>query len=248
MASFWEKTKATLDWLQHVYWIGILIISLGIGRALMAWLARHANLARDWETAIWLVFSGLLLWLLTFVGNQIGKKTGHKQEQEGPTQITLSSLLGVSNAPTFDAKNWFKHAYHSPMTAEAEKNIRIIAEQNQPHDRESFLARFIGVGLIACSYDSIWWVIFKSQLLMLLELNRRNGLLAIAEAKSYYDKAVIAYPKVYSNYTFDQWLGYMKGQQLLLQHPSQMLEISHMGKDFLRYLTHWGRYPDARYG
>lgn len=27
---------------------------------------------------------------------------------------------------------------------------------------------------------------------------------------------------------------------LLVEHPSQMLEITHRGKDFLKYLTHWG--------
>jgi hypothetical protein len=248
MGSLAEKVKGAVDWLQRFYFVGGVLISLGLGRAAMAWLARHANLARDWETAIWLLLSGLLFFCLMPVINFIGKKKRHKQGQETQKQITISALLGVPSAPTFNAKEWFKQAYHSPVTAEVEKNIHIIAEQNQPHDREGFFARFIGVGLVAYTYDSIWWIIFKSQLLMLLELNRRNGWLTIAEAKSYYDKAAIDSPKIYTDYTFDQWLDYMKGQQLLLQHPSQMLEISVTGKDFLRYLTHWGRYPDARFG
>lgn len=83
---------------------------------------------------------------------------------------------------------------------------------------------------------------------MLLDMNGKNGWIALSDAKNYYDKAAVEYPAIYSQYSFEQWTAFMKGQQLILQHPSNMLEITVRGKDFLKYLTHWGRYAEARRG
>ncbi len=115
-------------------------------------------------------------------------------------------------------------------------------------DHAGFLARFIGVGLISYLHDITWAYIFKSQLLMMLELNRRGGFLPLNDAKPYYDKAVADYPKLYANYSFNGWISFIKEHQLIIQHPTDMLEITVRGKDFLKYLTHWGRYPDVRQG
>jgi hypothetical protein len=57
----------------------------------------------------------------------------------------------------------------------------------------------------------------------------------------YYDKAAVDYPNLYPKYSFEQWLNYLMSEQLLIRHPSDMLEITHKGRDFLKYLAHWGR-------
>lgn len=162
-------------------------------------------------------------------------------QQRPPSFPSVSALQGQIPQITFDAHEWFRLAYHSPVTAEVENNFKVVAQRTQPNDREGFYARFIGVGLVAYLHDMTWSTIFKSQLLMLAELNRRNGHLPLLSAKRYYDEAVKTYPRIYANYSFEQWLNYMKNEQLLLQHPSDMLEITHRGKDLLRYLAHWGR-------
>jgi len=107
---------------------------------------------------------------------------------------TLSGLLGQNPNIDFDARKFFALAYYSPITAEAEKNIKIVAQQHSPNDKEAFYARFIGVGLIAYQHDVTWYTIYGSQLAALEELNSR-GLIPIADLKKHYDKAVIDYPK-----------------------------------------------------
>jgi hypothetical protein len=82
--------------------------------------------------------------------------------------------------------------------------------------------------------------------LAILELNRKNGLLPIAEMQAFYDQAVRDYPDAYATYTFADWLGFLEGQSLLLKHPSNMIEITVKGKDFLKYLLHFGREPNQR--
>jgi hypothetical protein len=102
--------------------------------------------------------------------------------------------------------------------------------------------------VVASLHEYTWLTSFKSQLVMLLDMNGKGGYMTLAAAKGYYDKAAVEYPEIYSNYSFDQWIAYVKGQQLVLRHPSDMLEITVKGKDFLKYCTHWGHYPDARQG
>jgi hypothetical protein len=80
--------------------------------------------------------------------------------------------------------------------------------------------------------------------LALMEINRR--IMPIAEVKAFYDKAAAEYPNRYTNYSFEQWMEFLKSNTLLIWHPTGMVEITVQGRDFLRYLAHWGRYPDDR--
>jgi len=239
------KVKNALDWLQHGYLLVQIAVGIGVGKIAKAMLMSFSHISPIWVTPIWWLVSGLTIWLLVFFGN---KRSSKKSIQEATGQDAPTTLVTTTSDPTFDAKEWFRLAYISPLTTEGEKNIRIIARRNQPDDREGFLARFIGVGLVAYLHDLTWAYIYKSQLLMLLEMNRKGGWMSLADAKIYYDQAVIAYPAIYSNYSYEQWLDFMKQRQLFIHHPSNMLEITIHGKDFLKYLTHWGNYPDARHG
>ncbi len=130
------------------------------------------------------------------------------------------------------------------MHQEIENNVRAAAQLNSPNDRESFYVKLIATGLPAFTYDIVWAYIFRSQILALMEINRR--LMPIAEVKVFYDKAAAEYPDRYANYSFEQWMEFLKSNTLLIWHPSGMVEITVQGRDFLRYLTHWGRYPDDR--
>src|SRR5437763_14414700 len=73
---------------------------------------------------------------------------------------TLSALLGQNPQIKFDAKRFFALAHYSPVTAEIEKNIRIIAQQNAPNDKEAYYPRFIGVAVVAYPHDVSWFTIY----------------------------------------------------------------------------------------
>lgn len=186
-----------------------------------------------------------IVWLLGRRHNQPNVQQSQLvQSSRGVVQpglLTLSALQGQAPIVSFDGRQFFRVAYHSPLTAEVENNIKLIAEQNQPGDHESFLARFIGVGVVSYLHDITWAYIFKGQLFMLADLNHRNGSMPLSVAKEHYDKAVLENPKFYNDYSFQQWMNYVYGEQLVIKHPSDMLEITHRGKDLLKYLAHWGR-------
>jgi hypothetical protein len=162
--------------------------------------------------------------------------------------LAQTQRVGALVVPTanFDAPLFFRNSYNSCLESDTITNVRAVATQSQPNDKEGFYTRLIAVGLIAYVYDMIWSAIYKSQLLALLELNRRSGFLPLVQFKSYYDRAAIAFPTVYAHYSFDQWLAFMKTNLLILLHPSDMVEITVRGKDFLKYLLHWGRDAEQR--
>lgn len=79
-----------------------------------------------------------------------------------------------------------------------------------------------------------------------MELNRLNAIVPVTVARKIYDDVVPAYPDVYPAYTFEQWLGWLRTKALVIVYPSDMLELTHRGKDFLKYNAHWSRSPDEK--
>jgi hypothetical protein len=194
-----------------------------------------------------LVLTGALL-------NLIPKRTESKlspvpqlNEPRGlePGIPTLSSLLGQPSTITFDPKVFFAKGHYSPLTAEVEQNIKVVAAQNYPADKEGFYARFIGIGLVACIHDETWYTIFGSQLRALHGLNA-NGNVPISVVRAHYDNVVPKFPYMYPTYTFDRWLQYIVDRRLIVRYQSDIVDITHNGKDFLKYLTHVGRSVDRK--
>jgi hypothetical protein len=242
--SGWKKFREVLDWVHHAYWISEFLISLGVGKGLQILMTKSLSIPLEWNLPLWLVMSGLLLWLATWIVRKIPKEipTSEKAVQAPNSMVgipALSALLGQDPKITFDARAFFARAYYSPVTAEFEKNIKIIAQQTSPNDREAFYTRFIGVGLAAYQHEVTWFTIYGSQLVAMAEMNSR-GLVPRADLKKHYDKAVSGYPKTYANYSFDQWVDYMTSRLLIANYPSQMVELSFNGKDFLKYIAHCG--------
>jgi hypothetical protein len=245
----WSRSKVEefFAWGEHVRLVFDVVTFIASWKTVKKLLSYIPQISHDWASIIsWIVASLILLGLVIWNQKRSQQKTALPQLSQ-PAQDTGTALIPATSSivpeigPNFDAKQFFRNAYYSTVTAEVEKNIRAAAGQNQPDDREGFLARFIGVGVVVYLHDSTWYTIYKSQFIMLSEMNSKNGWMPLADAKNFYDKASAEYHPTYSNYSFEQWLGYMKRQQLILQHPSDMLEITVRGKDFLKYLTHWGR-------
>jgi hypothetical protein len=63
---------------------------------------------------------------------------------------------------------------------------------------------------------------------------------------NFYDQVAQRFPERYANYSFESWVDFLKSNILIVVHPSQMIDITVRGRDFLKYLTHWGRYHDQR--
>jgi hypothetical protein len=196
-------------------------------------------------------YSSLSIASCVFLVGEIGQRFGWSVQPIISRGVSpawnshLSALQGQAPQVTFNAREFFRLAYYSPVTAELENNVKIVANNYDPNNREAFYARFIGVGIVMAAHNFTWNNIYKSQLLLLAEMNRK-GIIPPSAAKVYYDNAVSESRGAYSSYSFEQWLEYLKREQLIVQYPSQMLDLTHRGKDLLKYLAHWGLDIDAK--
>jgi hypothetical protein len=160
-----------------------------------------------------------------------------------------SSLIPSTNPVNFDATQFFRVSYQSMQTQEVERRIRIAAEQNEPNNREAFYMKLIGIGLIANQHDMTWAYIYRNQILMLADLNRRGGIMPLNDARAYYEQDKENDTQLYANnYSLDQWVGYMVTRTLIVRHPTDMLEIALGGRDFITFIAHHGRTADGRKG
>jgi hypothetical protein len=115
---------------------------------------------------------------------------------------TISALYNrIPDVSRAGIDEYFRRAHHSPVTAEVENNIKIAVRDLSANDREELYSRLIGVGMVSYGYDEKWWAIFKSQLLLLTEMNRKNGWISLRKARQFYDDAATLCQSVYLNYT-----------------------------------------------
>lgn len=238
-ANFWEKISAWLDWLGKGYLIVEILGGLGGGTMVKALLKTYTDLPSVWVTPIWLLMAAVFVALLVILGN---KKLHRSERQRVAAQNTPSIL--VTSPPSFDATEFLRIAYNSSLQSEIENGVRAAAPQNDPTARESYFVRIISVGSIAYLYDIIWAYIYRSQIFLLMDLNRR--ILPLYEVKTYYTRAANENAVVYAHYSFEQWMSFLRNYVLTIQLPGDTLGITIRGKDFLKYLTHFGRYADDK--
>lgn len=235
-----KEIKEALDWVAHGK-LMIEIVFAVAGAKMLKTLLPQFHVPAMWVEPIEWFGGGMLLWLLLHVTRTWGQVKAPPPQSQSATALIAGNASEILS-PGIDIDEFFRMGYRSPvLEQETRKNMRILARQKSPDNVEAFYLDLIGVGLLAALYDSIWYPMFRSQLLSLLEINRNGGVLALASVKVFYDDAAIAHPKEYANETFERWLSYLPKNGLILRHPSEMIEITVRGKDFLKFLTHWGR-------
>lgn len=232
-----EKVRGVFDWLERVKLLyDLLAVVIGL-KVAKAFLTHLTHIPSDVASAIAWLGVAMLIWVL--------HRFAYRPTTPAQTAQSSATLL-AGNAqetlsPGIDIDRFYRDAYRSPtIEAEAHKNMRILARQKSPSNTEAFYLDIIGIGLMAAVYDTIWYPMFRSQLLALQAVNSA-GLLAIGKVQEFYETAAKEFPKNYATDTFERWLSYLVSNGLVLSHPSGMVEITVRGKDFLKYLTHWGR-------
>jgi len=238
MNPFAAKLKGYLDWLQHGYLLVQIALGFGVGTTARTLMTSYTHIPAQWVTPIWLLVSGVTIGLLVLVGNLIHNRV---RVQTNPNQAEALS----TSAANFDIDQFFSTNYASHITTETTDNFRTIANTRYQTDqeREEFYAKFIGIGMAAYFYDMAWMGIYKSQILLLQKLN--TVMLTRDQAKVFYDNAATASPDAYVGYSYDDWLQFLFNQRFIT-HQGVMVAITMRGRDFLKFLLHWGRSSDQR--
>jgi hypothetical protein len=230
MAGVWDKTGRSLDWLIRGHFVVQLLGALGLGKFVQWLLTKYAALPSSLATAVWLLASAGVLWLLLTIFKQ------KSIVQVSPTQTINPNAI----EQTTKAVDEFYATNNGPMLQETEDYIqRLAVYHKNPAERERFLVRAISACAVSYLYDMAWSMIYRSQLEALNELNAR-GALDLGQIKPFYEAAAAAYPGTYGAYPFESWLAFLRGQ-LLITQDGQIVQITVRGKDFLKYLVQCGR-------
>lgn|SRR5215469_2275291 len=141
--AFWEKVRSWAEWLDPGKTLFDILVALGVGKVLAAVLTQFTKIPAIWITPIRLLVSAGLFWLLLkLFKSKITQPQSVIQDASIPTQPTANC----------DASDFLRLAYYSPLTAQVERNAKLLAV-NQPDDHAGFLSRIIGIGLVAYFHD-----------------------------------------------------------------------------------------------
>ena len=256
MTFSFKKLKESLDWVTHAK----LVFDLGV--AIVGFKGVHAMLMSTHVPSVWIsplewssgtVVFGLML-LITKKGSErspISETPNLPIESSADSrdkQISSNALSrSIPHDPgRFDSQEFFRTAYYSTLQDVSANSFRDEAERVRSNDKASFYLDVLAVGSLAMHYDQIWVPLFRSQLRALLALNKHNGLSPLSDFQKFYDDAKEEFSTEYAQKPFDAWMKYLTANTLVKIHPSKMVEITLQGKDFLKYLLHWGRSEDTK--
>lgn len=243
-------------WIQSLqrHWSSIVTIGCIIAAGIVEALQQAVSGAPSVSARIpWLSLGGawhyVPLTLLCIAGivwlvGRRGRRTDAQLVSTGG--ITNQIATQVQATVVVDVEAYLRLSYRSALQETVENNLRAsFAAKYGLSEREDKLYKAMATGLMSYQYEITWMTIYRSQVLLLTELNQK-GFLGLDKFKPYYEAAATEYPSQYANYTFQQWLSYLSCRKLILAHPNDIFEITVGGKDFLKYMVHHGHTAEQK--
>ena len=172
------------------------------------------------------------------------RRIGKTGLEAGDQPKELSQPVGASAAE--DLRRLFDNA----LLIQREEMIRRELAQltfRDTTEREAFLVRVLAAASIVQSFEQIYRSIWGSQIGALQFLNSANlGGVDPNQVRPWYDQAAGRDPELYGSYSFEQWLGFLRSQALIVASEAGVT-ISLEGREFLKYVLHQG-YPMYKWG
>lgn len=217
-------------------YFAILAAIGGFGYPLLQKL-RHGRV--DWTT---LTFFIIVSFAILVVGI-----LAVRNARQAPSAQLLSTAAGVVGqiAPhpatgvlDIDIDLFFRQTYQSTHQGVVESNLRSVCAKYDPRNREDVLYKLMARGIMEFQNWITWLTIYRSQILLILELNEK-GYLGMDRFKHYYDAATKEFPDQYKEYPLERWISYLRWRLLVLPHRGDVFEITIGGKDFLKFMVHY---------
>ena len=160
-------------------------------------------------------------------------------EGEGIQAVTGAQASGVEVKPS-PADELLKE-FDNALLVEREKFVRAELERlhiDPGSDRERILIRLLAALSLVQAFERTYTLIWGSQISVLQSLNSA-GSVRVDLLRSWYDQAAAREPGLYDGYKFENWLGFLQ-MNLLILRSGECVTISLEGREFLKYLLHQG--------
>lgn len=159
---------------------------------------------------------------------------------KGGIQTATGAQVGGVEVKPSPADELLK-AFDNALLVEREKFIRAELERlhiNPGIDRERVLIRLLAALALVQAFERTYTLVWGSQISALQFLNSA-GTVPVDLLRPWYDQGAAREPELYDGYTFEQWLGFLQGNLLVLR-SGENVAISLEGREFLKYLLHQG--------
>jgi len=158
-----------------------------------------------------------------------GNKSLEAKQQATATEKKTEEVSSIDLAVGFfrtDTIDMFK---------EAIANESKVETLNTPEEKIDRLTNYGCLLYIMRHFDIIYNDIFGSQIRILEHVNSHSGQ-SKESVKFFYDNAKKNNPKFYENYSYEEYLNFLFNYTLL-REDNNILNITFLGVDFLKYLT-----------
>jgi hypothetical protein len=143
------------------------------------------------------------------------------EQQQGAAENPAAEKL--PKPPTLDPS---PRAAVANVEARLGEDLKKIEEEK----RQATLLRALAATRVEAGHEFTYNRIFGSQIVALKRLNEA-GRVTVDFAREIYKPYAKQFPQVYSNYSFDGWLGFLTSSGLVMQNGNS-LEITDIGREF----------------
>jgi hypothetical protein len=150
-----------------------------------------------------------------------------------PLASSQANATAPGKIPNEDTIRKIEAAVPTELLQEA----RITIEGLFPNSRDGDLLTLSSALLIGGVFERTYNFVFGSQIALLQQLNSIPQ--TVEQARAYYERAGSAFPEIYKNYTFEQWLNFLQSF-LLTTKEGDRISITQRGRGFLRYIVENG--------
>lgn len=144
--------------------------------------------------------------------------------------------------PHVTAEQLLKPHFDNALLLSAEEWVREVVDKDFPSDmkeREKVFIRVLASTLVGNRFESTYKVIFGSQLNALEFINSLSQGAAAETLQIFYKQAAAQQPGFYATYSFDDWLGFIESQGLVVR-KEQTISITLEGREFLKHVMQRG--------
>jgi len=201
-----------------------------------------------WTTVIWaatvllIAVTAMLIFRGAIVGLVGRVKGGEVRGIKFQTSVQ-------QNAPEIktDPADLMVRALDSPVIKNEEDAIQeILAKAGVTDDagRVKVLKRYLAATNLQLVFTRVTSLIYGSQIYVLEHLNTiRSGVSKDEIRRLFYEEAKARYPMYHEGSSFEAYVGFLKFSNLVSE-ASEMLHITDLGVEFLRFLAAIGRSTD----
>lgn len=104
-------------------------------------------------------------------------------------------------------------------------------------DKTPVLTRALANTRVELEFNKIAQIIFGSQITLLVEIVGSKVGIQKSQAEVVFEQAQKTYPDLHANRNFSEWFSYLRVCNLAIITTDDQVDITQVGKDFLKYLV-----------